>query len=116
MHAPQPGRSIPVLGQLSLPAQIALIATGLISIVTMVLDFVLHVEGTVIFGLAAVSILGLAWVTGLGTERLGAISGPQVGGIVNAAFGNIAELAISFFALQAGLIEVVKASITGSAA
>ena len=39
---------------------------------------------------------------------------PQVGGILNATFGNIAELIIAFFALQAGLIEVVKASITGS--
>ena len=37
-----------------------------------------------------------------------------MGGILNATFGNIAELIIAFFALQAGLIEVVKASITGS--
>jgi Ca2+:H+ antiporter len=37
-----------------------------------------------------------------------------VGGILNATFGNIAELIIAFFALQAGLVEVVKASITGS--
>ena len=42
------------------------------------------------------------------------ITGPQVGAILNATFGNIAELIIAFFALQAGLIEVVKASITGS--
>jgi Ca2+:H+ antiporter len=68
----------------------------------------------VIFLMAAVSILGLAWLVGLGTERLGAITGPQVGGILNATFGNIAELIIAFFALQAGLITVVKASITGS--
>jgi Ca2+:H+ antiporter len=39
---------------------------------------------------------------------------PRVGGILNATFGNIAELIIAFFALQAGLIEVVKASLTGS--
>ena len=60
------------------------------------------------------AILGLAWVVGLSTERLGSLTGPQVGGILNATFGNIAELIIAFFALQAGLIEVVKASITGS--
>ncbi len=42
------------------------------------------------------------------------LTGPQVGGILNATFGNIAELIIAFFALQAGLIEVVKASLTGS--
>ena len=53
-------------------------------------------------------------MVGLSTERLGAITGPQVGGILNATFGNIAELIIAFFALQAGLIDVVKASLTGS--
>ena len=79
-----------------------------------VLDFVLHVDQTVIFVVSALAILGLAWVIGLATERLGAMSGPQVGGILNATFGNIAELIIAFFALQAGLIDVVKASITGS--
>ena len=66
------------------------------------------------FGLAALSILGLAWLIGQATERIGAITGPQVGGILNATFGNIAELIIAFFALQAGLIDVVKASLTGS--
>jgi len=63
---------------------------------------------------SAAAILGLAWIVGLATERLGALTGPQVGGILNATFGNIAELIIGFFALQAGLITVVKASITGS--
>jgi Ca2+:H+ antiporter len=69
---------------------------------------------TLVFGLAAVSILGLAWLIGQATERIGEITGPQVGGILNATFGNIAELIIAFFALQAGLIDVVKASLTGS--
>ena len=69
---------------------------------------------TVLFIVSAAAILGLAWVVGLSTERLGSLTGPQVGGILNATFGNIAELIIAFFALQAGLIEVVKASLTGS--
>jgi Ca2+:H+ antiporter len=51
---------------------------------------------------------------GLATERLGALTGPRMGGILNATFGNVAELIIAFFALQAGLIDVVKASLTGS--
>ena len=67
-----------------------------------------------LFIVSAAAILGLAWVVGLSTERLGSLTGPQVGGILNATFGNIAELIIAFFALQAGLIEVVKASLTGS--
>ncbi|HEX5013983.1 MAG TPA: calcium/proton exchanger [Candidatus Limnocylindrales bacterium] len=105
---------IPILGPLSMPARIAVVATVAVAILTIVLDFVLHVDPTILFVISAISILGLAWVVGLSTERLGAISGPQVGGILNATFGNIAELIIAFFALQAGLIEVVKASITGS--
>ena len=79
-----------------------------------VLDFGLHADETVLFVVSAAAILGLAWVVGLSTERLGSLTGPQVGGILNATFGNIAELIIAFFALQAGLIEVVKASLTGS--
>jgi Ca2+:H+ antiporter len=63
---------------------------------------------------SACAILGLAWVIGLATERLGGIAGPQVGGILNATFGNIAELIIAFFALQAGLLDVVRASLIGS--
>ena len=105
---------IPVLGALSLPARIAVIATLVLSVVAIVIDFGLQVEGSVVFVVAALAILGLAWVVGLSTERLGALTGPQVGGILNATFGNIAELIIAFFALQAGLITVVKASITGS--
>ena len=116
MTAPaQPaGRAIPVLGALSVPARVAVVATVAIALAGIVLDFALHADPTLVFIVAAVGILGLAWIVGLSTERLGAISGPQVGGILNATFGNIAELIIAFFALQAGLIEVVKASITGS--
>jgi Ca2+:H+ antiporter len=105
---------IPVLGALSLLARIAVIATLVLSVVAIALDFGLHVEGSAVFIVSALAILGLAWVVGLSTERLGALTGPQVGGILNATFGNIAELIIAFFALQAGLITVVKASLTGS--
>ena len=116
--APASGSSgrggLPVLGQLSTIGRIALVFTVVASVAAIVLDFVLHANANLVFVVAAVGILGLAWVVGLSTERLGSLTGPQVGGILNATFGNIAELIIAFFALQAGLIEVVKASITGS--
>ncbi|MEO5940022.1 MAG: calcium/proton exchanger, partial [Candidatus Limnocylindrales bacterium] len=113
--ATQPSNGIPILGVLSTPSRIAVVVTVVLALATILTDVVLHLfPPTVVFLMAAVSILGLAWVVGLGTERLGAISGPQVGGILNATFGNIAELIIAFFALQAGLVEVVKASLTGS--
>jgi Ca2+:H+ antiporter len=111
---PAPASRIPVIGVLAPISRILIIGTFALSIVAAVLDLVLHVEGAIVFIVAAAAILGLAWIVGLSTERLGALTGPQVGGILNATFGNIAELIIAFFALQAGLIDVVKASITGS--
>ena len=114
-HSTAPaGRGIPVLGVLSPIARIAVLATLVAAVAAIVLDFGVHLEGSLLFVVSAIAILGLAWVVGLSTERLGALTGPQVGGILNATFGNIAELIIAFFALQAGLIEVVKASLTGS--
>ena len=105
---------LPILGKLSPIGQGMIVATVALSLAAIVLDFGLHADPTLLFIVAAVAILGLAWVVGLSTERLGSLTGPQVGGILNATFGNIAELIIAFFALQAGLIEVVKASLTGS--
>jgi Ca2+:H+ antiporter len=109
-----PGSGLPVLGALSPVARIFLIGTLVASAVAVFLDFGLHADPTVVFIGSGAAILGLAWIVGLSTERLGSLTGPQVGGILNATFGNIAELIIAFFALQAGLIEVVKASLTGS--
>ncbi len=106
--------SMPILGPLSPTSRIAVLVTLALSVAAITLEFGAHMEGASMFVLSAVAILGLAWIVGLSTERLGAITGPQVGGILNATFGNIAELIIAFFALQAGLLTVVKASITGS--
>ena len=110
----QPRNGIPILGQLSRLSAIFLVGTVVLSFAAIFLDFGVHADSTVLFIVSAAAILGLAWVVGLSTERLGSLTGPHVGGILNATFGNIAELIIAFFALQAGLIEVVKASLTGS--
>jgi Ca2+:H+ antiporter len=113
---PQPGRgdSIPILDALTPVGRTFVIGTVIVSVIAILLDFGLHADQTLIFITSAVAILGLAWIVGLSTERLGSLTGPRVGGILNATFGNIAELIIAFFALQAGLIQVVKASLTGS--
>lgn len=105
---------LPILGVMPPLARLLVVATLAISVAGIVLAWVVVADPTVLFVVSGVAILGLAWIIGLSTERLGALSGPQVGGILNATFGNIAELIIAFFALQAGLIEVVKASLTGS--
>jgi Ca2+:H+ antiporter len=105
---------LPVLRELTPGARLVFAGTFLMSLVAIVMEWVLGIHGTPIFVASAAGILGLAYVVGLSTERLGALTGPQVGGILNATFGNIAELIIAFFALTAGQLEVVKASITGS--
>src|SRR6185312_10130674 len=51
---------------------------------------------------------------GEATEHLAHRTGPTIGGLLNATFGNAAELIISIVALRAGLVSLVKASITGS--
>ena len=56
----------------------------------------------------------LAKYIGESTEELTVHTGPALGGLLNATFGNATELIIGIMALNAGLIEVVKASITGS--
>jgi len=68
----------------------------------------------VIFIFAVLGLIPLAAFIGRATEDLEFYVGPVAGGLLNATFGNAPELIISIFALQAGLISVVKASITGS--
>jgi len=109
-----PAGGVPILGPLSVPARVFMLATLAVSLVGIFLRVVAGADATVLFVVSALGLLGLAWTVGLSTERLGSLTGPQVGGILNATFGNIAELIIAFFALQAGLVEVVKASLTGS--
>src|SRR3712207_2493479 len=93
---------------------IVLLATAAVSVAAIAMEFLLGIHGTPLFFVSGAAILGLAYIVGVSTERLGALTGPQVGGILNATFGNVAELIIAFFALRAGLLDVVKASITGS--
>lgn len=74
----------------------------------------LHAPPLVIFAAAALGIIPLAGVMGETTESLSAHTGPTLGGLLNATMGNATELIIAFFALRAGHIEVVKASLSGS--
>lgn len=67
-----------------------------------------------IFALAAASLIPLAGYIGAATEVLAVYTGPRIGGLLNATLGNAAELIITLVAIKAGLLELVKASITGS--
>ncbi|HLP90557.1 MAG TPA: calcium/proton exchanger [Nostocaceae cyanobacterium] len=68
----------------------------------------------IVFITAGLAILPLAAWMGAATEEIAVVVGPTLGGLLNATFGNATELIIALVALKAGLIDVVKASITGS--
>ncbi len=74
----------------------------------------LHWPALLVFALSGVAIVPLAKWMGTATEELAHHLGPGPGGLLNATFGNAAELIIAIFALRAGLVDVVKASLTGS--
>ncbi len=68
----------------------------------------------IVFITAGLAILPLAAWMGTATEEIAVVVGPSLGGLLNATFGNATELIIALVALNAGLVDVVKASITGS--
>ena len=69
---------------------------------------------TTVFITAALGIVPLAAYMGTATEEIAVVTGPNIGGLLNATFGNATELILAFIALKAGLVGVVKATITGS--
>jgi len=67
-----------------------------------------------VFALSALGVIPLAHYIGESTDSLAHFTGPKLGGLLNATLGNAAELIITIFAIREGLLELVKASITGS--
>ena len=68
----------------------------------------------VVFITSCIAIVPLAAWMGTATEEIAVVAGPTLGGLLNATFGNATELIIALIALNAGLVSVVKATITGS--
>lgn len=66
------------------------------------------------FGAAAIGLAGLSGLLGDAIEAWAVHAGPRVGGLLNAGLGSATQLLIAAFALQAGLADLVKASITGT--
>ena len=69
---------------------------------------------TWIFICSAIAIVPLAGWLGRATEHIAQKTGEGIGGLLNATFGNAAEMIIAIMAMQRGLHDVVKASLTGS--
>jgi Ca2+:H+ antiporter len=66
------------------------------------------------FILASAALIPLAWLIGEATEHAAHHTGPGIGGFLNATFGNAPELIIALLAVNEGLTEVVRGSLTGS--
>jgi len=92
----------------------ALFASLALAPITIVLHYLLHPPETVEFVLAAISLIPLAWLIGEATEHAAEHTGPGIGGFLNATFGNAPELIIALIAVNDGLTDVVRGSLSGS--
>lgn len=67
-----------------------------------------------IFITSGLAIVPLAIWLSTATEEVAIAAGPSVGAVLNALFGNATDLIITLVALKEGLVDIVKASITGA--
>ena len=92
----------------------ALFASVALAPVVILVHYLFHPAETVDFALAAAALIPLAWLIGEATEHAAEHTGPGIGGFLNATFGNAPELIIALLAVNAGLTEVVRGSLSGS--
>ena len=78
-----------------------------------VLDRIESISPAIRFACAALAIIPLSAELVHSTEQISHRTSQTLGGLLNATFGNAPELIISLMALQAGLLDVVKASLVG---
>jgi Ca2+:H+ antiporter len=81
---------------------------------TIAARYLLDLGDVELFVLASLALVPLAWLIGEATEHAAHHTGPGIGGFLNATFGNAPELIVSLLAINKGLSEVVRGSLTGS--
>lgn len=86
----------------------------LVAVPVAILAHFAHANAVAVFALACLGLVPLAEILGDATEDLSVYAGQRIGGLLNATLGNAAELIIAGFAIKEGLLDLVKASITGS--
>jgi len=82
--------------------------------VVLALHYLADLSESAEFVLSAAALVPLAWLIGEATEHAAEHTGPGIGGFLNATFGNAPELIIALLAVNDGLTEVVRGSLTGS--
>jgi Ca2+:H+ antiporter len=103
----------PSLGSRPVARRLLWAALGLAPL-TIALRFLVEPSPTTLFVLASVALVPLAWLIGEATDHAALHTGPGIGGFLNATFGNAPELIIALLAINKGLEEVVRGSLTGS--
>jgi Ca2+:H+ antiporter len=73
-----------------------------------------HSDTTILFLVSIISLIPLAKLIGDSTEHLASHYGSTTGSLLNVTFGNAAEIIIGIVAINAGLIDLVKATIIGA--
>jgi Ca2+:H+ antiporter len=106
----QPASSQPVFSR----SDLVILAGSLASVVLAGVSHYAKWGNVAAFALAALAVAMLASLVGRSVEQLGDRLGAGATGVLQATLGNLPELFIGFFALKAGLIAVVQASIIGS--
>src|SRR4249919_2419547 len=91
-----------------------LFASVALAPLVVLMHYALDLDETVEFVLSALALIPLAWLIGEATEHAAEHTGPGIGGFLNATFGNAPELIIALLAVNEGLNEVVRGSLTGS--
>ncbi|HEY8139888.1 MAG TPA: calcium/proton exchanger [Nitrososphaera sp.] len=81
--------------------------------IALALEFA-HADHLLLFVVTAIALIPLAKLIGDSTEHLSTHYGATTGSLLNVTFGNAAEIIIAIVAISAGLLDLVKASITGA--
>src|SRR6266545_2747587 len=93
---------------------VILVGGGVAVVLAVVTRYAAATPAVLAFVTAAIAVALLASLVARSVEQLGDRFGPGGTGVLQSALGNLPELFIGFFALRAGLVEVVQAAIIGS--
>ncbi len=107
----------PDAGQARVPGAVVrriLFGTLALAPLVIVIHYATDLPETAEFVFAAIALIPLAWLIGEATEHAAEHTGPGIGGFLNATFGNAPELIIALLAVNDGLFDVVRGSLTGS--
>ncbi|MGN6709433.1 MAG: calcium/proton exchanger, partial [Candidatus Nitrosocosmicus sp.] len=82
--------------------------------ISIIFQYFFTIDNTLLFVFSILGLIPLAKLVGDTTEHLAEHFGITGGSLINVTFSNTPEIILSIVAVQAGLIDLVKANIIGS--